>query len=295
MPICVLKYLNCHLSKSFNFRCVEFKRTLFGISDDYYIMVNVLNERRARCPFLGLGLTTFPTSYKRRNYSKPIVVQYYNVPFFFCFTDANKYLGAAVPANIYNNNNNNYHQQQLPYNGYQPAAYSAYNQLQYYQQQPYQRAGAYPYNGDTGYNQYNNYYPYGGGFQPYPYNFNQQYPYNVVNQQYPYNQPQQYGAYQQQYGAYQQQYPYNYGYQNAYGRLQNPFGYNYNNYNGYNFNQLIRQAPAYPSAGAQPVSPPVPHPFYHVQGTYYPTTTEANKPTAATVAAPVEPPKKPYN
>ncbi|XP_050053375.1 uncharacterized protein PFA0635c-like [Aphis gossypii] len=202
-------------------------------------------------------------------------------------TDANKYLGAAVPANIYNNN---YHQQQLPYNGYQPAAYPAYNQLQYYQQQPYQRVGAYPYNGGTGYNQYNNYYPYSGGFQQYPYNFNQQYPYNVVNQQY----PQQYGAYQQQYGAYQQQYPYNYGYQNAYGRLQNPFfGYNNNNYNGYNVNQVIRQAPAYPSAGAQPVNPPVPHPFYHVPGTYYPTTIEANKPTVAPVAAPVEPPKKP--
>lgn len=50
MPIYILKYLNCYLSKSFNFCCVEIKRAPFGISDDYF-MVNVLNERRARCPF----------------------------------------------------------------------------------------------------------------------------------------------------------------------------------------------------------------------------------------------------
>uniref|UniRef100_A0A2S2NYE8 Uncharacterized protein n=1 Tax=Schizaphis graminum TaxID=13262 RepID=A0A2S2NYE8_SCHGA len=203
-------------------------------------------------------------------------------------TDANKYLATAHPAHVYNNN-----YQQVPYNGYQPAAYSAYNQLQYYQQQPYQRVGEYPYNVDTattGYNQYNNY-PYSGGFQQYPYNVNQHYPYNV-NQQYPYNVNQQYpyNVNQLQYGAYQQQqYPY-FGYQNAYGRQQIPFGYN-NNYNAYNFNQVVRQAPAYPSAGAQPVSPPVPHPFYHTQGTYYPT--EINKPTAPAPAATVEPPKKP--
>ncbi|XP_060840046.1 uncharacterized protein LOC132921192 [Rhopalosiphum padi] len=214
-------------------------------------------------------------------------------------TDANKYLATVHPAHVYNNNNNNY--QQVPYNSYQPAAYSAYNQLQYYQQQPHQRVGGYPYNGDaatTGYNQYNNY-PYSGGFQQYPYNVNQQYPYNVnqqypynVNQQYPYNVHQQYpyNVNQLQYGAYQQQYPY-FGYQNAYGRQQIPFGYNNNNYNAYNFNQVVRQAPAYPSAGAQPVNPPVPHPFYHTQGTYYPT--EINKPTPAAPAAPVEPPKKP--
>ena len=191
-------------------------------------------------------------------------------------TDANKHLAAAHPAHVYNNN-----YQQVPYNGYQPAAYSAYNQLQYYQQQPHQRVGAYPYNGDiaaTGYNQYNNYNPYSGGFQQYPYGANQQYPYGVN---------------QLQYGAYQQQYPY-FGYQNAPGRQQIPFGYNNNNsYNAYNVNQAVRQAPAYPSGGAQPISPPVPHPFYHTQGTYYPTATEINKPTAAVAAAPVEPPKKP--
>jgi hypothetical protein len=189
-------------------------------------------------------------------------------------TDANKFLTTAG----YNNHNN---YQQLPYNNYyyQPAAYSAYNQQHYQQQQPYQRVGGYPYNGDiaTGYNhqhhynrqqhynQYNNF-PYGGYQQ---YSGLQQYPYNI----------------NQQYGAYQQQFPY--GYQNAYGHQQNPFSYN----NAYNFNQVLRQAPAYPSSGAQAVSPPVPHPFYHVQGTYYPTSTEVNKPpvTVATVD-----PKKTY-
>ncbi|KAL5241061.1 hypothetical protein ACI65C_008471 [Semiaphis heraclei] len=192
-------------------------------------------------------------------------------------TDANKFLATAG----YNNYNN---YQQLPYNNnnyYQPAAYSAYNHQYYQQQQPYQRVGGYPYNGDiaTGYNyqqhhnQYN--YPYNSGYQQYS-GF-QQYPYNI-NQQYPYN-------INQQYSAYQQQYPY--GYQNAYGHQQYPFGYN----NAYNFNQVLRQAPAYPSTGAQPISPPVPHPFYHVQGTYYPTTTEVNKPPVT--VAPVDP-KKTY-
>ncbi|KAL4098895.1 hypothetical protein QTP88_023412 [Uroleucon formosanum] len=187
-------------------------------------------------------------------------------------TDANKYLITA--------GYNNYNYQQLPYNNnYQQAAYSAYNQ-QYYQQ-PYQRVAGHPYNGyiatgynhQQAYNQYNNY-PYSGyqqysGFQQYPYNSNQQYPYNS----------------NQQYGAYQQQYPY--GYQNAYGHQQNPFGYN----NAYNFNQVFRQAPAYPSSGAQAISPPVPHPFYHIPGTYYPTTTEINKPPAANVTVD---PKKTY-
>lgn len=191
---------------------------------------------------------------------------------YFYFTDANKYLITA--------GYNNYNYQQLPYNNnYQQAAYSAYNQ-QYYQQ-PYQRVAGHPYNGyiatgynhQQAYNQYNNY-PYSGyqqysGFQQYPYNSNQQYPYNS----------------NQQYGAYQQQYPY--GYQNAYGHQQNPFGYN----NAYNFNQVFRQAPAYPSSGAQAISPPVPHPFYHIPGTYYPTTTEINKPPAANVTVD---PKKTY-
>lgn len=48
----------------------------------------------------------------------------------------------------------------------------------------------------------------------------------------------------------------------------------------------VRQAPAYPSPGAQPIWPPVPHPFYHVQGIYYPpplytNATEANTPATA--------------
>ncbi|XP_025191689.1 class E vacuolar protein-sorting machinery protein hse1-like [Melanaphis sacchari] len=205
-------------------------------------------------------------------------------------TDANKYLaGAPRPANIYD-------YQRVPYNSYQPAAY---NQLQYYQQQPYQRVGAggYPYGGytaATGYNQYNQYnqYPYSGGFQQYPYNVNQQYPYNV-NQQYPYNANQQYPYNVNQQYPYNVNHPQHYGYQNAYGLQPNPFGYS--GFNAYNFNHALRQAPAYPSAGAQPISPPVPHPFYHTQGTYYPTTIEANKPPQppAAVAA-VDPPTKPH-
>lgn len=55
-----------------------------------------------------------------------------------------------------------------------------------------------------------------------------------------------------------------------------------------------RQAPPYPSPGAQPLWPPVPHPFYHVQGTYYPPPLYTNTTTITTEAnAPVtEGPKK---
>lgn len=42
----------------------------------------------------------------------------------------------------------------------------------------------------------------------------------------------------------------------------------------------MRQAPPYPSPGAQPIHPPVPPPFYHPPGWYYPVPI-TEKPTVA--------------
>jgi len=129
-------------------------------------------------------------------------------------------------------------------NKYQAAAggYDYYNR----QQQPYYHQSAYPY-----YQQQQAY---------------QRYPYNYGHQQH-YSQYDNYSPYVFQYG-HQPQYPHVY--------RQNAFGYP--NSLGYDAN-AFRQAPVYPSPGAQPISPPVPHPFYHPQGTYYPTQIVTVKPT----------------
>jgi hypothetical protein len=101
---------------------------------------------------------------------------------------------------------------------------------------------------------------------------------------YPYNIDQYYQPHgQQPYDG--QHYPYA-GYQNDHqnGYLPSHNGAQQNGFGGYSnlmsYNQFgFRQAPTYPSPGFQPVHPPAPHPFYHTQGTYYPSqTTEANKP-----------------
>lgn len=111
--------------------------------------------------------------------------------------------------------------------------------------------GLHRYIAADGYNYYNQQQPYYQSAYPY----NQQY-YQPQAYQYNSNPTQYYGQYSQQYNSL----PYDYR-QNAYG---------YQSYPSYG-TVINRQAPPYPSPGAQPISPPVPHPFYHTQGTYYPT------------------------
>lgn len=119
-------------------------------------------------------------------------------------------------------------------------------------------SGPHRYVAADGYNYYNQQQPY---YQPvYPHN---QQCYQPQAYQYNSNPTQHYGQHSQQYNSL----PYNYR-QYPYGHEQNAYGYqNYPSYGAI----AIRQAPPYPSPGAQPLNPPVPHPFYHTQGTYYPT------------------------
>lgn len=163
--------------------------------------------------------------------------------------DLNKYIAAGgYDHTYYNNPTSTYSPNNQPQNSYQQQPFQPYN---YQQPLPYQQ-----------YNGYQQAYQQQQQYNGYPYNLNQQH-YSHYGQHYnalPYN-------------SYQY-YPNTLGYpQNAYGYQQSPLD-----------PFPVRQAPIYPSPGAQPISPPVPHPFYHQQGVYYPpqlypSTTEANKPT----------------
>lgn len=120
-----------------------------------------------------------------------------------------------------------------------------------------------------GYDYYNRQQPY---YRQPTYPYSQQY-----YQRYPYN--------QQYYGQEYNNVPYVFGYPppQTSSYHQNAFGYT----NSPSYDAIaIRQAPVYPSPGAQPIGPPVPHPFYHTPGTYYPNEIVTVKP-----AVPADPKK----
>lgn len=131
----------------------------------------------------------------------------------------------------------------------------------------------------SGYGYYSQQQPYYQSAQPYNHLFYQP----QTHQRYPYNGNQQY------YNQYSNlPYVHDNHHQPHYPHAYNQNAFDYPNSLDYD-TTVIRQAPIYPSPGAQPISPPVPHPFYHPQGTYYPNEIVTVKP-----AIPVDPKKHTY-